>query len=256
MQIRDIFTVTKGTKVVLAITFLISLLIFISVYFYYQGINQSEDPRVQHARELLSDFDEARVNDLSSLAILDSAAAIYQAFPEYAHSYEMGVLYNNKATVLIMKALYDSVLMEGEKETLLSIASQFCDSSISVYRHWMLEWDSLDHPALLAKHTASWNTAGSSLAGSNPRKVLNKRLKDLQTAQIETPRRLSVSLTNKGTIYRHQLKTDSALICFEEALRLWKHNRAAKSNLNVLTGGEPVKPSVIETLFPPDKKKR
>jgi len=76
---------------------------------------------------------------------------------------------------------------------------------------------------------------------------------NIVAAQIETPRRLSVSLSNKGTIYHHMMKPDSSLTCYQLALSLWKDNRTAKSNLNVLMGGEPIKPSLIELLFPPDK---
>ncbi|MFN2313767.1 MAG: tetratricopeptide repeat protein, partial [Bacteroidales bacterium] len=70
------------------------------------------------------------------------------------------------------------------------------------------------------------------------------------------PRRLSVSYTNKATAYRHMMMQDSALVWYDRALALWKDNRTAESNLSVLLGGEPVKPGIIKTLFPPDRKKR
>jgi len=87
-------------------------------------------------------------------------------------------------------------------------------------------------------------------------KILNRRVRNLVTAQIETPRRLSVCMTNKGTIFRHMMQADSAFFYYNHALALWKENRTAESNLSVLMGGEPVKPSLIKSLFPPDKNKK
>ncbi len=52
------------------------------------------------------------------------------------------------------------------------------------------------------------------------------------------------------------LKLDSSLICYKMALSIWKDNRIAKSNMNVLMGLDPIKTSVIESLFPPNKNKR
>ncbi len=71
-------------------------------------------------------------------------------------------------------------------------------------------------------------------SGYNFKRVFSRRIKNMVAAQIETPRRLSVSLSNKGTIYRHMLKPDSALLYYQQALSLWKDNRTAKSNLSVL----------------------
>jgi hypothetical protein len=49
---------------------------------------------------------------------------------------------------------------------------------------------------------------------------------------------------------------DSSFVLFKKALLLWEENRTAKSNLSVLYGGDPVKQSIIESLFPPDKNKK
>ena len=92
-------------------------------------------------------------------------------------------------------------------------------------------------------------------AGLNFNSIFRKRVKDMMLARVETPRRLSVSYTNKGTAYRHMMMPDSALLWYEKALAIWKHNRTAESNLSVLLGGEPVKPGIIESLFPPDRNK-
>ncbi|MDX9903531.1 MAG: tetratricopeptide repeat protein, partial [Bacteroidales bacterium] len=98
--------------------------------------------------------------------------------------------------------------------------------------------------------------ADPAFAGLNFNNIFRKRVKDMMLARVETPRRLSVSYTNKGTAYRHMLMPDSALVFYERALSIWKQNRTAESNLSVLLGGEPVKPGIIESLFPPDRKKK
>ena len=53
MLLRDIFKISKGTKVILAITFSVSVLAIVFAFFYYRSINKSEDPRIRKARELL-----------------------------------------------------------------------------------------------------------------------------------------------------------------------------------------------------------
>jgi hypothetical protein len=92
--------------------------------------------------------------------------------------------------------------------------------------------------------------------GLNFDRIISGRIRNIKLAQVETPRRLSVSLTNKGAVYRYILIPDSAVAYYKEALELWPGNITAKSNLSVLMGGQPVEPTFIEKLFPPDRKKK
>jgi len=93
--------------------------------------------------------------------------------------------------------------------------------------------------------------------GYSYNKILSRRGKNIIAARIETSRRLSVSLSNKGIIYRHLLMPDSALVFYQQALLLWKENRSAKSNLSVLMNGDPVKPVLSNLSFLPiDTKNR
>jgi len=155
-----------------------------------------------------------------------------------------------------MVAIYDSTVNRDEKNKLLEIAMKYCDSSITVYKNWISDWEKLSSDEISEKLSPFMYESDKAFEGQNFKRIFAKRIKDIVTAQIETPRRLSVSLTNKGTIYRHQLLVDSALSCYNQSLAIWKDNRTAKSNLSVLMGGEPVKPSIIESLFPPDKNKK
>ncbi|MBN1143888.1 MAG: hypothetical protein JXA72_05670 [Bacteroidales bacterium] len=243
---------------ILAITFSVSMLALAFAFFYYRDINQSEDPRIKKARELLLQYEQVsgRITSYTSFALLDSANAIFRSFPDYETSFETGLIYNNKSSALLIMAIYDSSLTESEKRMLLDLSMRYCDSSISVYRGWIEEWDDLPSDTIAERLKAHMKQNHPAFAGSNFNKVFSRRVKNMVTAQVETPRRLSVSLTNKGTIFRHMLLPDSSLICYQEALALWKDNRQAKSNMSVLLGGEPVKTTLIESLFPPDKNRK
>jgi hypothetical protein len=258
MHIRDIFIISKGTKVVLAITFSVSVLAVMVAWFYYSNLNRMEDPRIMGARKLLAQFEEGagRIDRLDGFPLLDSANAIFRSYPDYESSFETGLIYNNKCSALLMMALYDSTITDTEKNTLLDLSMKYCDSSIAVYTNWIGEWGDLPAGTVAERIRPFMDESDPLFSGLNFRKVFAKRVRNITEAQVETPRRLSVSMTNKGTIYRHLLMVDSAYVYYKRALALWDDNRTAKSNLSVLMGGDPVKPTIIESLFPPDKDKR
>ncbi len=258
MQLRDIFRISKGTKVILAITFSVSVLAIVFAFFYYRSINNSEDPRIRIAREFLSEYDNLAggVDSFNSFSLLDSAYRIFQSLPDYKTSFETGLIYNNKCSALLIMAIYDSSVTETEKIELLSLSMKYCDSSIANYTVWISDWDGLSPAAVEGKIRQFMAKNDPLFGNSDFGKVLQRRIRNICSAQIETPRRLSVSLTNKGTIYRHMMNPDSALLCYQKALSLWEENITAKSNLSVLLGGEPVRATLIQSLFPPDKNKK
>lgn len=258
MRFREIFIISKGTRVIFMITFSVSVLAIIFAFFYYRDINNSEDPRVNKAHKFLLQYEKesGRNNNLETFPFLDSANAIFMSYPDYEFSFEIGVIYNNKSSALLLMALYDSIIGEFEKNNLLTLAMKYCDSSISNYSAWITSWDSLPPEIIADRISPYMKKDDPAFRGYDFEKIFSRRVKNIVAAQIETPRRLSVSLSNKGTIYRHMMKPDSSLICYQLALSLWKENRTAKSNLNVLMGGEPIQPSLIESLFPPDKNKK
>ncbi|MFZ0283394.1 MAG: hypothetical protein WAL29_17210, partial [Bacteroidales bacterium] len=236
MGAGGIFTLSKGTKVVLAITFTVSVLAILFAFFYYRDLNNLEDPRTQNARELLAIVDNgsSRPGDFSSFSLLDSANAVFRTYPDYKASFETGVIYNNKCSALLMAAIYDSTISTDEKSKLLDLSMRYCDSSIRVYKNWISVWEKLSGEDIAEKIRPLINENDNHFEGLNFRRIFEKRVKDLIVAQVETPRRLSVSLSNKGTIYRHKLLVDSAFLYYQQALAIWKDNRTAKSNLNVL----------------------
>jgi tetratricopeptide (TPR) repeat protein len=257
MAVRDIFTINRGTKVVLLTTFLVSVIAVLTAFFYYGSINRSEDPRIRTARDMLVRYDALPYGyDLTGkLMLLDSAGSVFRSYPDYANSFETGVILNNKSSAFLVSALYDTSVTSSEKDILLELAMTYADSSITVYKKWLEEWRDIGREEVEARIRMGMLPADPAFKGRNYEKLITRRVKNQMTAQIETPRRLSVSLSNRGIIYRHIQKYDSAAGCFSEALSLWKNNRVARSNLNVLMGGDPVKPGIIESLFPSDRKK-
>lgn len=258
MQFRDIFAITRGTKVVLTITFLVSAAALLFAFFYYRSINLSEDPRIDKARKILAQYDRESLNHdmVSKFLLLDSADSVFRSFPDYYNSFERGVILNNRTGVLLVAALYDTTVKAEEKNTLLELAMVYCDSSIAVYRQWINDWSNIERSSIELRMRKSMNAGHPAFKGRNFEKILARRVNNQITAQTEMPRRLSVSLSNRGIIFRHMMRPDSALICFKKSLELWKDNRSAKSNLSVLLGGKPVEPGMIESLFPPDKNKK
>ena len=257
MKISDLFHITKGTRVVISITLGVCGTAVLVAALYYRSLNRAEDPRVVPVREMIGRSQEYSNNRKAPEAylILDSALQHLRSVAGYENSYEIGVIFNNSCSVWLLPALYDSTLAVAEKEKMLKTAAMFADSSMLLYRAWIREWDSLSPDQIRIKVAPFFKADDPAFTGRNPGRILDKRIKDIREAQIETPRRLSVSLTNRGTVYRHLGDPDSALTCFAEALHLWKDNRTAQSNFNVLKGGVPLRPSLIQNLFPPDKNK-
>ncbi|MFO7615966.1 MAG: tetratricopeptide repeat protein, partial [Bacteroidales bacterium] len=242
MRLPNLFSISKGTRVVFIITLVICLSAILIAAAYYRGINRASDPRILPARELVSQAEEmtAGLQGMESVRLLDSALTLVRSVPGYAYSWEPGVIFNNISSAWLMMALYDSTLAPAKKEALLGAAGRFADSSLYLYRRWMDEWGTMPKEDVTQRIAPWFEPDDPSFAGLKPEQILNKRVREILSAQIETPRRISVTLTNRGTVHRHLNQPDSALLCFAEALELWDENRAARSNLKVLQGGEPL----------------
>jgi len=199
-------------------------------------------------------------NDLTAMAdyegifeLMDTIEKIYINIPHYAESYEMGVLYNNRAATYISMAITthynDSVL----SDSLLNLAQYHVERSIALYKGWLDEWD--DRPIneikdMLEPH---FNSQISEFKEGDVKRFINKRAKEIKEAQLETPRRLSVSYTNLGIIYRHRELYDEAVNEYITALTIWPDNLAAENNLSILMGKPLKKRSIIRYFFPKDR---
>jgi len=255
MKFKEIFHVTRGTKIITGISIGISAITLLSAYWYYRSLNRADDPMLLPVKQLMfqSERSSSAANYAEALHLLDSALQLINQLEAYHSSYEIGVIYNNMASIYLMKSLYDSLLLTEEKELSLKNAISCADSGINNYLRWTIVWGKLPEAEIDHNISQYYKTGQDVFIGLNTAKIKKKRIRSILEAQRETPRRLSVAYTNLGTAYRHLHQPDSALRYFGKALELWDKNQTAKSNLNVFMGGKPVKPSVIEKLFPPEK---
>jgi len=251
-----IFKITRETKIILIFLVCISGLGFSIAYFYYNGINRSEDPRVLETKYMFIKFDKlmAAKNYEQTFRLLDSIETILLKVPGYSESYERGIVFNNRASVYISMALYGPC-DSAEKQHLLKLAENNLLEGINHYQKWIDTMGKLSKDQILMAIKPDFQESDAAFAGKNYQKILKKRVKDLVMAQKETPRRLSVAYTNLGIIQRHQYLQNKAIESYIKAITLWKDNYTARNNLNVLFGKPPKDRSIINKLFPPDKNK-
>ena len=248
-------TLSPQTKKVAAGILIIISVSFLTAYIYYNGKNRAEDPRIVQTKYMFREYDNLMKENqfTSGLAILDRIDSIFLIVPGYTDSYERAIVCNNRGSAYLGMALYNST-DSTEKIRLLLIAETNIDSAISIYNYWLRRHSGLSEEELYKSIFPFFPENDPAFKGKNLKKILKKRVDDLETAQKETPRRLSVCYTNLGTILRHQYKQDEAVKSYIKAIELWKDNYTARNNFNVLMGKPPKDRSIINQLFPPDKK--
>lgn len=228
---------------------------FVIAWLYYGSINRSVDPRIKQAQIMYGRYNVfVSENDFDKvLNLLDSIKAIYAAIPHYANSYEMGVMENNRATVFLTIALSDTVLHEI-RQNYFALAEHHLNKSIDYYNAWMSFYENKTEEEILVVVENEFAPDASLMHHANLDAIIKNRVGEIKTAQIETPRRLSVSYSNLGIIMRHENRLDEAIDYYTKALELWEDNMAAKNNLNIIFGKPLEKQSILRKLFPPDRK--
>ncbi len=222
---------------------------------YYGNINKSVDPRVRQAQIMYGRYNRyASTNDYDGvLALLDSIENIYSSIPHYRNSYEMGVIENNRASVFLTKALSDPI-REEIRQHYFALAEQHLLKGIEYYTTWMDFMGNQTEEELNVFVEKEFTS--DRLLNNNEKldAIIRNRVKEIMSARIETPRRLSVSYTNLGIISRHANQVEEAYDYYVKALDLWSENHAAKNNINILFGKPPEKQSILRKLFPPERK--
>lgn len=221
---------------------------------YYSQVNDAEDPRVRHAKELYSEYNhlaaEKKYNEIFDL--LDSIHLIYAQLDDYQDSYEVAVLHNNRAAVLLNIALFEAV-SQVERDSIIGLSECIILEGIDIYDDWLLEFGELNHEELLIHFQSIYQREFPLLDISLRDDYVEKRVKEIETAQEEMTRRLSVSYTNLGIVLRHQNQVEKAVEYYQLALELWPENLTAENNINILLG-EPLKErSLLDKIFPPNK---
>jgi len=257
MAFRDIFRVTRQTRILLIFLVCISATGILIAWLYYSSKNRSEDPRVIGARFKLVEFDRMMKGHRypEALLILDTVNTIYENTAGYRGSFESGVIFNNRCSVYLSMALYDSLTPAEEKENLLRLAEENVQKSISIYEAWIDSAGKLTKDQIKKNITPWFRENDPGLKGRIIGRIIEKRVQDIIFAQTETPRRLSVSYTNLGIIQRHQYRQEEAAQSYIKAISLWKDNFTARNNFNVLMGKPPEDRSIVDKLFPPERLK-
>jgi tetratricopeptide (TPR) repeat protein len=256
----------KNTRVIILVMVTLVVVSLVVSKLYYQNINNSIDPRVVEARKLYSTYNDFAANNdfISIFTLLDSIEAIYNGIEHYKQSFEMGVLSNNRAAVYLTLAIHkDSIELsqnnisfkEYSKDSLLQLAKHEINNAIEIYTTWNKTYGKVSKEVCLELIKPEFLKGLEKYDEADQQKFLKNRVDAYMQNQIEINRRLSVSYTNLGIIYRHAEQYDSAVLAYAEAIKLWDRNLTAENNLNILMGRPLKKQNIISKLFPPDPDK-
>ncbi len=224
-------------------------------YLYYNNVNESTDPRIVQARTLYENYNVYAQNGAyeSIFSLMDSIESIYTAVDHYKNSYEVGVLYNNRAATFLTILLYTEEMELITQDSLLILAENSANYSIEIYDQWLEFYQDKDLAEIELFISDEFNRGLEHYDTKQKNNYLKNRVKEIQDSRTETKRRLSVSYTNLGIIYKHKLQYESAANCYKKAIDLWDRNLTAENNLNVLLGRPIKKRSFIQKMFPPDR---
>ncbi|MFC1730880.1 hypothetical protein ACFL6I_11150 [candidate division KSB1 bacterium] len=246
------------------------ILVFIGIYIakiYYKNLNNSYDPRIIKAKVLYGKYNDfVKKNDYQSVFnLLDSVEIIYDQVSHYKNSYEKGVVHNNRCAAFLsialnMDSLKPLMILQQyanlSKDSLLNLAGIQANKGIVVYENWLQRFDDKDEKQINETIHDVFFSGLESYEINQKEKYLKRRIKEIQTAQYETKRRLSVSYTNLGTVYRHREAYHEAALCFKKAIDLWDRNLTAENNLNILFNKPLKKRNILQKLFPPERKNK
>jgi len=249
-------------KIPRALIYVMMALVVITVllaYSHYRGKNLSVDPRIVPARKLYEGYNAlAGSNDYAGvIRLLDTIAQIYSQYPHYRGSFETGVLENNRAAVYLTLGLsYDSLSSPYHhlgQDSLIALGESAARKSIDIYKRWLSVYEGSGTEEIQEQVLA---TFGIGLKTDDPGEMeayLENRVREIENAMEETPRRLSVSYTNLGLAYRYREDYQEAASCYQHAMDLWEDNLTAENNLNILLGEPMKKRNFIQKMFPKPK---
>ena len=245
--------VNRKTRALIFIMCALVLCGFIISHFYYKSVNASVDPRVVPARKLYENYNLfAQENKLDSILwLMDTIESIYAKVEHYKTSFEVGVLYNNRTATCLIYAGYEEDV--NVRDSLLKVAGQSINKSITIYENWLKTYDGKSEQELELVLKNGFLVGLEGYEEEDQQKYLQKRVQEITMAQTETKRRLSVSYTNLGLVYRQQLKYEDAALSYQKAIESWDRNLTAENNLNKLMGRPEKKRNLIQKIFPPER---
>lgn len=225
---------------------------------YYSNVNKSIDPRVIEARRQYDNYNAiAQSGNYDSVFyLLDTIESIYSSVHHYQDAFEIGVLYNNRAAAYLTMALYSGKYVNDstKQDSLVQLARNAVNKSIQIYDTWLENFRAKSPEEIKNSIEPGFFDPTDNIEEDEKTKILEKRVREIEEAQVETPRRLSVSYTNLGVIYRHKKDYLAAAEAYKKAVELWDRNLDAENNLNKLLGLPLKKRNFIQKLFPPERK--
>jgi len=252
----------RSTRALIIIMIALVALAISIATIYYRNQNRSVDPRVAHARELYTKYDRyAYAGDFQEIfPLLDSIENEYLAVKHYRKSYEPGVLYNNRAAALLTIALYsDSIDSHNNPfagitaDSLVNMAERRLVTGIECYTTWLMHFEDKSPVEIKEMIREDFMNGLGDIDFALREQYLDARVKEIEKAVAENKRRLSVSYTNLGIVYRYRKEYERAIELYGEALELWDRNLEAENNINRLLGKPLKKRNFIQRLFPPDR---
>lgn len=250
----DLIPKHKGTRVIILVMVTLALIGISIAWVYYSGINRSADPRVRDARTMYARYNiYAASNEQEKiLSLLDNIYDVFKSASHYQDSYEIGVVLNNRATIYLTRAISDTLVEEVEKHY-LAMAEQDLTRGIEYYQSWINKFETLNESEIQRVVHNDFMSDPVISSDKRAESYINQRVKDIMTARLEMPRRLSVSYTNLGIIRRHENRPEEAVEYYIRALELWEDNLAAKNNLNIIFGRPIERHGLLRRLFPPQR---
>ena len=246
----------KKTRNLVRILMAFTGAVILLAIWYYNRSNQSVDPRIVPARKLYEGYNDlALKNDYASVIhLLDTIESIYNNYPHYRQSFETGVLENNRAAVYLTLGIYydslSSVYHYLGPDSLISLGELSVMNSINIYEKWIGSFSGKNEQEVRELVMDSFIEGLSGHTDEEMESYLDSRIEEIMSASQETPRRLSVSYTNLGIVYRYREDYQGAVDCYRKAMELWEDNLTAENNLNILLGRPMKKRSFIRKLFP------
>lgn len=243
----------RKTRALIFIMCALVLCGFLFSHFYYKSVNASVDPRIVPARKLYENYNLfTQENKLDSIFwLMDTIESIYAKTAHYKNSYEVGVLYNNRAAACLTLSLHEQNV--NVRDSLLEVAEHAVKRSITIYEDWTRTYVGKNEQDLEIVLRREFLNGLQDYDEEIQQKFLEKRIREIIEAQAETKRRLSVSYTNLGVVYRQQLKYEDAALSYQKAIENWDRNLTAENNLNKLLGRPEKKRNLIQKLFPPER---
>lgn len=255
-------SINKSTRALILIMTALVLIGFFIAKAYYGKIKKTSDPRVTEARLLYAKYDKyAMEGDFYKVfSLIDSIEKIYKTTFHYQNSFELGVLYNNKAAAFLTLSMYaDSIPKQYNpystlsSDSILILAELHVQKAILQYSIWSSLFSGKTSEEIFSAIQQDFIVGFEEYDEVTMTKFIKSRVNEIEGALAENDRRLSVCYTNLGVVFRKKGLYKEAVVHYKKALELWDRNLDAENNMNVLLDRPIKKRNFIQRLFPPPK---